>query len=194
MSTAPKQDVLTDHEYDGIREFDNPTPGWWWWLFNVTVVFSVAYWLMYHVGTVGVGMHAAHETAVADDLRLQFAEIGELQPDAPTLMKYMTDERWLAVGKAVFKAQCMSCHGPSAEGQIGPNMTDDSYKNVEKITDIARVVMNGAANNAMPAWGNRLHPNEVVLVSAYMASLRGKNLPGPRGAEGKAIAPWSTEP
>ena len=47
-------------------------------------------------------------------------------------------------------------------------------------------------NGAMPAWKTRMHPNEVVLVAAYVATLRGKNLPGPRPAEGAAISPWNS--
>jgi cytochrome c oxidase cbb3-type subunit 3 len=46
----------------------------------------------------------------------------------------------------------------------------------------------------MPAWKTRLHPNEIVLVAAYVASLRGKNLPGPRGPEGEKIPPWPVLP
>jgi cytochrome c oxidase cbb3-type subunit 3 len=191
MSVQPAR--LTDHEYDGIQEYDNPTPGWWWWIFFLTTVFSVAYWLVYHVGTVGGTMHDAHQGAVAADLRLQFAEIGELKPDQETLLRFMHDEKWLQVGVAVFKGRCISCHGSDAAGQIGPNLTDDHYKNVRKLEDIPFVVMDGANNGAMPAWKNQLHPNEVVLVSAYIASLRGKNLPSPRPAEGELIAPWPTD-
>jgi len=77
---------------------------------------------------------------------------------------------------------------------VGPNLTDENWKNVQKIADIPQVIMNGAAAGAMPAWKTRLHPNEVVLVAAYVASLRGKNLPGPRGPEGTAIAPWPAAP
>lgn len=196
MSTRP--DTLTDHEYDGIQEYDNPTPAWWWWLFNLTVVFSIVYWVTYHVGTVGGTMHEAHEAAVAEDLRLQFAEIGELKPDEATLLRFMTDPalvaKWQPAGVAVFKSKCVSCHGADAAGQIGPNLTDDHYKNVRKLDDIPHVVMNGAANGAMPAWKNQLHPNEVVLVSTYVALLRGKNLTSPRPSEGEVIPPWPAAP
>jgi cytochrome c oxidase cbb3-type subunit 3 len=102
----------------------------------------------------------------------------------------MDQPDWLAVGETVFAAQCKSCHGADGSGLVGPNLTDDSYKNVETLVDVARVVEQGAANGSMPSWRNRLHPNEVVLVSAYVANMRGKNLPGPRGAEGKVIPPW----
>ena len=45
MSQEPR---LLDHEYDGIREFDNPTPGWWVWLFVASVIFAVFYFVYYH--------------------------------------------------------------------------------------------------------------------------------------------------
>jgi len=184
------KDVVRDHEYDGIKEFDNPTPGWWNFIFFATFVFSVWYFLYHHSSSISTSVTQEFENDVAEDLRKRFSTIGDLKPDEPTLLKYMANAEWKAVGASVFKTNCVSCHGPEAAGQVGPNLTDDFYKNVRKITDIPQVIMNGAAAGAMPAWKNRLHPNEVVLVAAYVASLRGKNLPGPRGPEGERIAPW----
>ncbi|TWT41697.1 Cbb3-type cytochrome c oxidase subunit CcoP2 [Phycisphaerae bacterium RAS1] len=192
MSQA--QDILLDHNYDGIQEYDNPTPGWWWLLLYGSVVFSVAYFLFYTFNPEAETIWKEHEAAVAADLRLQFGEIGDLAADEATILKYMNDQKWLAVGKSTFAARCVSCHGATGNGLVGPNMTDDSYKNVKVIEDIARVIANGAANGAMPAWKNQLHPNEIVLTAAYMASLRGQNLAGPRGAEGDAIPPWPKAP
>jgi len=99
---------------------------------------------------------------------------------------------WLAIGAAVFKTHCKSCHAENGQGLVGPNLTDDNYKNGKELIDIARVIENGAANGSMPAWKNRLVPNEVVLVSAYVANMRGQNLEG-RKAEGDVIAPWPEE-
>ena len=44
----------------------------------------------------------------------------------------------------------------------------------------------------MPSWKTRLHPNEVVLMAAYVAGLRGKNLSGKAVEPGKdkLIDPW----
>jgi cytochrome c oxidase cbb3-type subunit 3 len=77
---------------------------------------------------------------------------------------------------------------------VGPNLTDEYYKNVKQLIDVARVIQEGAANGSMPAWKSRLHPNEIVMVAAYVANLRGKNLKGPRGQEGQAIPPWPAAP
>ncbi len=188
MSKA--QDVLREHAYDGIQEFDNPTPGWWTYIFIGTIFFSVVYYAYFHSGVAGRSVADRYQTAVAENLRLQFAEIGELKPDTATLLKFMKDPKWLTVGEIVFKGNCINCHGANASGSVGPNLTDDHWKNVKKLDDIPDVIRNGAANGAMPSWKNRLHPNEVVLAACYVASLRGQNLPGPRGAEGELIPPW----
>lgn len=185
---------LLDHEYDGIREFDNPCPSWWHMIFFGTFVFSVAYYVFFHIGplmgTNGWTLTEAYDEAVAEDLKLRFAEIGELTADEPTLLEYMEKPDWLAVGISVYKTHCKSCHGEDGSGTVGPNLTDHHYKNVKTLVDVARVVENGATNGSMPAWRNRLHPNELALVSAYVASLRGQNLPSQRGAEGNEIPPW----
>lgn len=192
---SERQEVpLLDHEYDGIREYDNPCPTWWHAIFLSTVVFSVFYFVFFHIapsaGTNGWTLDEAHEEAVADNLQLQFKDLGDLQVDEPTVLKYMHETEWLAMGASVYKTHCKSCHGADGSGLVGPNLTDDQYKNVKQLIDVARVIENGAANGSMPSWKNRLHPNEVVMVAAYVANLRGQNLPGPRGAEGAAIPAW----
>lgn len=190
-------DPLLDHNFDGIQEYDNPLPQWWNMLFLGTIVFSVLYWGYFHMGAPGRTIFDGYNAAVAENLRIQFGELGTLQPDRSTLLKYTKDSaeaKWLKVGESVYLANCVSCHGQKAEGKIGPNLCDDNWKNVKTIEDIAKVINNGAANKAMPAWNNRLHPNEVVLVSAYVASLRGSNPAGPRAPEGNPIPAWDATP
>lgn len=192
--TASERDVVRDHEYDGIQEYDNPTPGWWNFIFFATFVFSIWYFLYYHASTISTSVAQGFENDVTEDLKKRFSTIGDLKPDEPTLLKYMANAEWKSVGASVFKTNCVSCHGPDAAGQIGPNLTDDYWKNVRQLADIPKVIASGAAAGAMPAWKTRLHPNEIVLVAAYVASLRGKNLPGPRGPEGAIIPPWPLSP
>ncbi|MCA9299711.1 MAG: c-type cytochrome [Phycisphaerales bacterium] len=185
-----ERDPLLDHEYDGIREYDNPTPGWWHLIFLGTVVFGLFYVIFWDLNPSTPTMHERHASATVHHLQLKFAGIGELQPDAPTIVAFMHNEEYLPIGRAVFKANCVSCHGNDGQGLVGPNLTDDAWKNVKAIEDIATVVANGAAGGAMPAWGRRLHPNEVVLVSSYVATLRGSKPGMAKQAEGDVIGPW----
>lgn len=188
------EDPLTDHEYDGIREFDNPTPGWWHALFLASVVFSVFYFVFWEFSPMAYSIQEAHATVQQRELRRQFAEIGDLAADEPTILRMTQEPKWMSVAAATFKANCVSCHGADGQGQVGPNLTDDAYKNVKQVTDLAKVIAEGANNGAMPAWRNRLHPNEVVLLAAYASSLRGKNLPGPGVAGEAVIPPWPPAP
>jgi len=192
--TDTSRDVLQEHEFDGIQEYDNPTPGWWYLIFFATFVFSIWYFLYYHMSTISTPVAVEYQDATADDMKKRFAEIGDLKADAATVVRFMNEPGWLQFGASIFKTNCVSCHAANGQGQVGPNLTDDAYKNVTKIDDIPQVIANGAANGAMPAWKTRMHPNEVVLVASYVASLRGKNLPGPRGAEGTVIPPWPAPP
>jgi len=98
MSDSPLQGPLTDHEYDGIREYDNPIPGWWSWLFVGMIVFAVLYYMAYQLGTAGTSVAQAYENEVTANLKLQFEEIGTLTPDEPTVLKYMQDKQWLLFG------------------------------------------------------------------------------------------------
>lgn len=189
-------DPLTGHDYDGIQEYDNPLPGWWKWLFVASILFAPPYFFWYHNGAEGRSRHDRFERALAANLQLQFAEIGNLTADRENVVQFLYQDngRWLQVGKAVFAANCVSCHGKEGGGLVGPNLCDDSYKNVKDIGDILKVVENGANAGAMPAWSNRLSTNELVLVSSYVASLRGSDPAVAKAPEGREIDPWPGPP
>lgn len=195
LDTAPNEEPkLTDHAYDGIQEYDNPLPGWWSALFTLTIIFTPMYLLYYHGGGEGESVYESYDKQRAQIFQRKFKELGDLTPDRTTLLTYMNDPEWLTVGKSVFQANCVSCHGKDGEGVVGPNLTDDYFKHVNTIEDIAKVISDGAANGAMPAWRNRLsHVNQIVLTAAYVASLRGTGASG-KGPEGKEISAWDAPP
>lgn len=187
---------LAEHCYDGIQEYDNPTPGWWTWLFIGSIVFSVFYWLYFQTGVEGRSIVDQYNRASAKLLMQKFydpetGKIVELQPTPETILSYAEQQKWLDFGKVVFDNNCASCHATDGGGLTGPNLTDDNWKHVNRVEDIATVVTKGANNGAMPAWGTRLHPNEVVLVASYVSSLRGTEPARPKQAEGKIIPPWT---
>lgn len=190
MPDDPQEEKLSEHCYDGIQEYDNPTPFWWDLLFVGSIIFAPFYILWFHAPKMGRTHAAQYDVALADNMRLQFGEIGELTADEQTILKYMEDPKWLTVGQATFATHCVSCHGTEGQGISGPNLTDEYYLNVKQVADIGKVIQNGAKAGAMPAWSNRLHPNEIVLAASYVASMRGQNLTSPRPAEGNEIAPW----
>lgn len=186
-----RQDVLTGHAYDGIQEYDNPMPGWWKWLFVVTVVYSVIYFFLATLSGGQLSANAAYDKAAAAELQRQLS-VGVLNADAETLVRLARDNSSQQAGAAVYATNCAACHNRDGSGLVGPNLTDDAHVHITKVEDIAEVVNKGTKNMAMPAWAGRLSPNDVVLVSGYVASLRGQNKPG-KPPEGHVIPPWSAE-
>ena len=166
---------------------------WWWKAVGFAIVlFAMPYFAYFHLGTPGRTAIDWFDVALAKNTELQYAEIGELNQDAPTMVKFLAEPSWLRVGQSVFKTHCVQCHGTSGEGKVGPNLGDETYKNIRSIEDILTVINRGAGGNSMPAWQNKLNSNEIVLVSTYVASLRGTKPDGGKGPEGQVIPPWPT--
>src|ERR1051325_9774605 len=111
MSREQQQlDVETDHDYDGIREFDNPLPRWWLLTFYGAVIFSVGYWFYYHTLAVGeMPMQSyASELAQAEKLQLEAEKQAITEEELQALGK---DAATVQRGAAVFKQNCLPCHG-----------------------------------------------------------------------------------
>ncbi len=183
---------LTDHHYDGIMEYDNPTPGWWTWIFVGTVIFSAVYFFVAETSGGALSAIYAYESAQREELKRQYGELGDLANDDKSVLTLMKSEKWQKVGEAIYATNCVACHGRSGGGVTAPNLTDDSYIYVKKPADIVDVVLNGRKNGAMPAWKNTLRGPEALIVSSYVANLRGKNESG-KGPEGNAIPAWEAK-
>jgi cytochrome c oxidase cbb3-type subunit III len=179
------------HGYDGIQEYDNPLPGWWKNVFLLSIAFTPVYLMIFHVGAPGRSIEEQFQAGLAENTRRQYAEIGDLDSSEATLVKYMNKPEWVGVGGSIYKANCVSCHGSDGGGNVGPNLCDENYKHIKQVTDIVKVINEGVAGGAMPAWATRLgHKNDIVLVSAYVASLRGSKPAKPKAPDGSIIAPW----
>ncbi len=190
--SSPDSPNLTGHNYDGIEEYDNPTPAWWTWIFIGTFLFAVIYFFFVSLAGGALSPLAFYEREVTEDQERQFAQMGEINSDPASLIKMSHDEKLLSVGKSMFLTNCAACHAANGSGLTGPNLTDDYYINVKTIGDLLDVIAKGRNNGAMPAWENRLRPREIALMASYVASLRGANLPGIKSVpDGQIIPPWS---
>jgi cytochrome c oxidase cbb3-type subunit 3 len=192
--SASTNEAALGHAYDGIREYDNPLPGWWKWLFIITAVMSPVYLMYFHVGAEGRSLEAQYRAAMDANMRKKYKDLEDLKPDSQTLFTYANDPEWVVVGESIFKTNCVSCHGADGGGLVGPNLCDQNYKHIKGIADIYKVINEGVAGGAMPAWGTRIgNQNDLIMLSAYVASLRGSNPAKPKGPDGSPIPPWSAK-
>lgn len=189
-SNSQPDDLLASHNYDGIQEYDNPTPGWWNWLFIGTIAFAPLYIFWYHSPVVNRDLVAQYQAEKDANLKLKFGELGDLELNRENMLKYLNDASWLEFGGNTFNTHCTKCHGANGAGMTAPNLTDDYYLHVKQIEDIAKVVRDGAKNGAMPPHAEKLHVNEILFVSCYVASIRGQNLESTRKVEGDQITSW----
>src|SRR5512135_3277258 len=114
---------LMEHAYDGIREYDNPLPGWWRAIFWGSIFFAAGYWIWFHVAKFGHTPDQKYQVALAEyqskrDVR-QAAEAASVNEDA--LVRNAQDPGVVSHGEAIFAARCASCHDATGHGLIGPN-------------------------------------------------------------------------
>ncbi len=181
-------DPLLDHNYDGIQEFDNPLPGWWKMLFWGTIVFCIPYTYWYHFGP-GLSIQEKFEA----DMKANTIVLN-LSDDAETILALRDDPEKLALVSSKFASLCAACHQPSGAGlpNLGPNLTDKHWKNVQKLTDITRVLRDGVPGTAMVSMASTLNKDERILMAAYVASLS-KNYVEGQPPEGEEILVWPVE-
>jgi len=188
---TPNEPVLLEHGFDGIREYDNPLPGWWRWTFYGTIVFSVVYWIWFHAGGPGPSEHeeyaAARKVYEADRARERSSGGGV---NEPTLRARSRDPSAVTRGKAVFSQFCASCHTDDGRGLVGPNLTDEFQKHGRTRVDLLQTVSQGVTGTAMVAWAETLSPDKLLDVVVFVATLRGTNLAGGKAPEGDRVGPF----
>jgi len=194
---AKQRDELLDHDYDGIKEYDNPLPQWWVWMFYGTILFAVIY---FPYIVTGLGPSSADEyrqEMAAAKAAVSAAPApapggGAPQPSgqsnaavapaaAPSLQG---NPAAIAAGKEIFVANCVPCHGPQAQGVIGPNLTDNFWLHGNTYDAIVTTITNGVPDKGMIPWKATLNPEKIRQVAAYVMSLKGTNPPNPKPPQG----------
>jgi cytochrome c oxidase cbb3-type subunit 3 len=182
---AEEKSILIAHDYDGIQELDNPTPGWFMYLFYTTIIFAVGYLLTYHVFNIAPlqDEEYAIEIKLADKEKEAFLAKAANQVDEKTV-KLTTDPAMLASGAVVFKQSCSPCHGEHAQGMVGPNLTDDYWLHGSKIEEVFKTIKYGVTAKGMPTWEKQLTPKQIADVANYIKSVHGTNPANAKEAQG----------
>lgn len=182
---SEEKEILIEHDYDGIQELDNPTPAWFMWLFYSTIAFAVCYLLVYHVFGIGQLQYDEYKTevALADSAKKEFLSKAANRVDENTV-KLTNEPAVLASGQAIFNKTCVACHGDHAQGNVGPNLTDDYWLHGSKINDLFKTIKYGVAAKGMPTWEKQLSPKQIADVANYVKSLHGSNPANPKAPQG----------
>jgi len=186
----------TGHEWDGIKELNNPLPRWWLGLFYISIAWAVVYWILMPAWpgisgyTKGVRNHSdraevAKQLADLERVRgegaakLKTASLQEIEQD-PELQSFA-----LAVGQSVFGDNCATCHGVGGTGAKGyPNLRDDVWLwgdgSLEEIHQTIAVGVRGdhdeTRTSQMPAFGRdqMLTAAQINDMTEYVVALSGR--------------------
>ena len=148
-------------EADGIEEYDNPLPDWWVGLFWFTIVWAVGYGLWYHVIAHRSEVKSLHEEMAAAEARWPAEAQAANAPFTVT-----PDE--VTRGEAVFKQNCVACHGADMKGVIGPSLIDDEWIHGGQAAEILHTITYGVQEKGMLAWGTILPPEQIRDVAAFV--------------------------
>ena len=180
--------LMIDHDYDGIKELDNPPPAWLMWIFYATIVWSVFYVFYYHV--------FYDDSNIPDDLKIYGAQVNEYDAEVAEAkaalpvsdfdennVALITDEAKLAEGLSLYTANCNSCHGIAS---IGPNLADDAWLHGGSATEVFGAIKNGVSGTAMTAYAKRMSNSQIQNVASYiLVQLKGTDTGNTKGPEGE---------
>lgn len=180
MATGHEKDTdavtgieTTGHEWDGIKELNNPLPRWWLWTFYACVLWAVGYWIAmpawplvsgYTEGLLGHSQRAKVVADIGDAKaaqaqwleRIAAGDVNQIIAD-PDLLNFS-----MAGGASAYAVNCSQCHGSGAAGFKGyPNLNDDAWLWGGTPEDIYLTIKHGIRNDddpdarwsQMPAFG-----------------------------------------
>lgn len=198
MADQHKDDITgvdtTGHEWDGIRELNNPLPRWWLWCFYLCIVWGIGYviaypaWPLLTGATPGVLGYSTRAEAAADiaAVEAQNAEVTAVLAAADLSTLGRDDPAYsfgVQGGAAVFRANCSQCHGSGAAGAKGyPNLLDDDWLWGGSLADIEYTVRHGIRNEAdwdarfseMPAQEGVMSDSEIAAVVEHVLAISGQ--------------------
>ena len=173
-------DNTTGHVWDeNLREYNNPLPRWWLWLFILTIIFALVYLVVFpglgsYKGLFKWSTEGEHQKDVTQ-LRAQVAPLYAAFAAQP-VEALAKDKRALAVGERLFMNNCSQCHGSDGAGSKGfPNLTNPNtaWMGERGAAHIVQTVTIGRTG-LMPPMGAAIGGEaELSELAHYVLSLSG---------------------
>jgi len=177
--------ILTDHDYDGIRELDNELPPWWKYGFYVTIIVAIVYvWYFNFGGGPSQRDEYIAEMHKADEEKAAYLAKTANNVDENTV-KPVTDAAALSAAQNTFQTICSACHAKDGGGGVGPNLTDDYWLHGGNIKDVFKSIKYGWPDKGMKSWKDDFSPTQIAALATYVKSLHGTKPLAPKEKQGE---------
>jgi cytochrome c oxidase cbb3-type subunit 3 len=198
----------TGHEWDGIKELNNPLPRWWLWTFYGCIAFAIGYVAYYPaiplvegstMGISGVTNRSLLEAELSEATAAKAGLLGRLESTPLEDVDKAEDLRRFAIagGSSLYKVNCSQCHGSGAQGAPGyPNLNDDDWLWGGDLQSIYTTIKHGVRNqddadarvSEMPGFGDGvLEKKQIADVTQYVMQLSGREHDATAAKSGTAL-------
>lgn len=180
----------TGHVYDGIEEYDNPLPRWWFQLFVGTLIFGAGYLIWYPgLGAfAGIGGWTSTNQLEREQERARenYSEILDAYVQMP-VEELALNGKAMKMGLRLFSNNCSVCHGADGGGAYGfPNLTDKDWLYGGTPEHIKHSLVEGRAGN-MPGWSNIIGEVNVQAVTEYVLKISGQEFDKQKALQGAKV-------
>lgn len=100
------------------------------------------------------------------------------EPGSNPLVK---DPKASEAGRGIFRIYCSPCHGLTAKGGRGPDLTRGVFSVGETDADLFRVIASGAQGTEMPGFAERFDPENIWKLVSYIRSTEVRETGPPAG-------------
>ena len=185
-----EEEIMTDHDYDGIKELDNVLPPWWLYGFYITILIGIFYYVQVFTNSEKYSQEKEYATEVEESKKEVEAYI-KANPELFNTenLEVFTDADNLAKGKALFASKtCTACHLADLGGSIGPNLTDENWVLGGDMSKIFNTISKGGRpGKGMIAFESSVSLLERQQLASYIISMQGTSPANPKAPEGDII-------
>ncbi|RYZ56267.1 MAG: c-type cytochrome [Sphingobacteriales bacterium] len=189
-----EEDIMLDHDYDGIRELDNSLPPWWKYGFYISIVVAFAYMWYYHAGGEGPSSEQEYIAEVQRGEQDKAAYLAKSANNVDENNVQMADAAGIEEGKQLFVQACAACHGPDGGGSVGPNLTDAYWLHGGSIQDVFKSVKYGWQDKGMKSWKDDYTPKQLAAIASFVKSLQGTKPAAPKEQQGELYVEATAAP
>jgi len=166
---------LQEHVWDEtLREYNNPLPRWWLYLFWITLIFSIVYLVLYPGfgnfpgirGWTSIGQYTEEVDKVNAETAPLYQRFRQMD-----IRAVAADPEARAMGQRLFLTYCSQCHGSDAHGANGfPNLTDTAWHWGGEPETIQTTITGGRLG-VMTPFKDALSADQIRDVVSYVRSL-----------------------
>lgn len=185
VAIEKEEDIMLDHDYDGIKELDNSLPPWWKYGFYLTIVIGVVYVWYYHYGS-GPSQEDEFLAEVKRGEEEVAAYLAKSASNVDENTVVMLDAAGIEAGKGIFTSNCAACHAADGGGNaVGPNLTDKYWLHGGSLPDVFKSIKYGWPAKGMKSWKDDFSPMQLAQLASFVKSLQGSVPAAPKEAQGE---------